>query len=128
MAKSIIDELKKVDPKSDAYKMLENVDILMASRLKLNREIKAKETDLNQLVQERILILTDDEIDTLVYEKWFGHLDQAMTELIEKPLKEELDTLDLLNDRYKDTLEDLDDEFEALESELESLLAELVKT
>ena len=128
VAKSIKDELKKVDPKSDAYKMLENVDILMASRLKLNREIKAKETDLNQLVQERILILTDDEIDTLVYEKWFGHLDQAMTELIEKPLKEELDTLDLLNDRYKDTLEDLDDEFEALESELESLLAELVKT
>ena len=51
-----------------------------------------------------------------------------MTELIEKPLKKELDTLRLLDDRYKDTLDHLDEEFEALESELESLLAGLVKT
>ena len=108
--------------------MLENVDALMASRLRLNREIKAKETELDQLVQHRILTLTEEEIDTLVYGKWFGHLDAAMTELLEKPLKKELDTLQLINDRYKDTLDHLDEEFEALESELESLLAGLVKT
>ena len=108
--------------------MLENVDTLMASRLKLNRDMKAKESELDQLVQDRIFILTDDEIDALVYKKWFGHLDAEMTELIEKPLKKDLSTLELLNDRYKDTLDDLDEEFKVLESELESLLAELVKT
>jgi type I restriction enzyme M protein len=128
VGKSVKAELKEYDSHSDEYKMLENVDALMASRLRLNREIKAKETELDQLVQHRILTLTEEEIDTLVYGKWFGHLDAAMTELLEKPLKKELDTLQLINDRYKDTLDHLDEEFEALESELESLLAGLVKT
>jgi type I restriction enzyme M protein len=128
VSKSVKAELKEYDPQSDEYKMLENVDTLMASRLKLNRDMKAKESELDQLVQDRIFILTDDEIDALVYKKWFGHLDAEMTELIEKPLKKDLSTLELLNDRYKDTLDDLDEEFKVLESELESLLAELVKT
>lgn len=128
VGKSVKAELNECDSQSDEYKMLENVDTLMASRLRLNREIKAKETELDQLVQHRILTLTEDEIDTLVYNKWFGHLDAEMTELIEKPVKKELDSLKLLNDRYKDTLDDLDEEFAKLESELGSLLAELVKT
>jgi type I restriction enzyme M protein len=128
VSKSVKAELKEYDPQSDEYKMLENVDTLMASRLKLNRDMKAKESELDQLVQDRIFILTDDEIDALVYKKWFGHLDAEMTELIEKPLKKDLSTLELLNDRYKDTLDDLDEEFKVLESELGSLLAELVKT
>ncbi|NLB76361.1 MAG: N-6 DNA methylase, partial [Crenarchaeota archaeon] len=128
VGKSVKAELKEYEPQSDEYKMLENVDTLMASRLRLNREIKGKESELDQLVQDRILTLTHDEIDTIVYKKWFGHLDAEMAELIEKPVKKELDTLKLLDDRYKDTLDDLDEEFGALESELESLLAELVKT
>lgn len=128
VSRSVKDELKESDPQSDEYKMLENVDTLLASRLRLNREMKAKESELDQLVQARILTLTEDEIDTLVNNKWFGRLDAEMIELIEKPLKKDLDTLKLLNDRYKDTLDDLDKEFQALESELESLLAELVKT
>lgn len=104
VGKSVKAELKEYEPQSDEYKMLENVDTLMASRLRLNREIKAKETELSHLVQDRIPNLTVEEIDTLVYGKWFGHLDAAMTELLEKPLKKELDTLQLINDRYKDTL------------------------
>lgn len=127
VAKSVKSELKESDRGSDAYQMLKKVDTLMSSRLRLNREIKARESELDQSVQDRILGLTDDEIDTLVYNKWFGNLDQEMAELIKKPLKKELDILKLLNDRYKDTLEDLDDEFKTLESELESLMAELVK-
>ena len=50
-----------------------------------------------------------------------------MINLIEKPLKNELNTLKLLDNRYKSTLDDLDEEYTELEASFQSLLAELVK-
>ena len=79
------------------------------------------------MVEERILILIDEEIDALLYEKWFGGLIDEMVSLIEKPLKGELETLKLLDDRYKLTLDDLDKEYSDLEASFESLLSELVR-
>ena len=79
--------------------------------LKFLNTLEEKENELRGLVQERILILTEEEIDSLVYEKWFGGLIEEMISLIEKPLKDEMDKLKLLNDRYKSTLDDLDEEY-----------------
>lgn len=120
-------ELKEYDSNSEEFKMLKNVGTLMANRLKINREIREKELQLKKEVENRILTLTEEEIDKLVYEKWFGNLIIDMIELIEKPLKKELETLKLLDDRYKSTLDDIDEEYKELESDFESLLAELVK-
>ena len=99
----------------------------MNNRLKINREIREKEKELSELVQERILILTEKEIDSLVYEKWFGGLMEEMIDLIEKPLKDELQMLKILDDRYKYTLNDLDAEYSQLEASFESLLSQLVR-
>ena len=120
-------ELKEYHKKSEEFKMLKNVETLMSDRLRINREIREKEIELKELVENRILILTKEEIDKLVYEKWFGSLIKEMTDLIERPLKNELDTLKLLDNRYKFTLEDLDEEYKELEAEFESLVAKLVK-
>ena len=120
-------ELKEYDNKSEEYKMLKNVETLMANRLRINRQVRDKELELKELVENRILILTEEEIDSLVYEKWFGNLIKDMTELIEKPLKKELERLKLLDDLYKSTLNDLDEEYRQLEADFESLLSELVK-
>src|SRR5699024_5330525 len=98
----------------------------MNNRRKSNREIREKEKELKELVEERILILTEEEIDSLVFEKWFGNLMEEMINLIEKPLKGELETLKLLDNRYKSTLSDLDEEYSELEANFESLLSELV--
>lgn len=126
-AKAIKDELKEYKKGTDEFKLLKNIETLMNNRLKINKEIREKEIELKELVEERILILTEEEIDSLVFEKWFGNLIEEMISLIEKPLKDELEILKLLDDRYKSTLNDLDEEYSELETSFESLLSELVR-
>jgi type I restriction enzyme M protein len=125
--KAIKDELKGYNKDVDEYKMLKNIEKLMNDKLKINREIRERETELKELVEKRISILTEEEIDSLAYEKWFGSLIEEMINLIEKPLKSELEILKLLDDRYKCTLNDLDEEYSELEASFESLLSELVR-
>lgn len=127
LGKSIKDELKGYDPKSEGYKLLKNVENLMSTRASVNREIGKRESELKESVEDRILNLKEEEIDTLVYEKWFGHLIKEMAELIEKPLRKELETLKMLDSRYGFTLNDLDEEYMELEASFEKLSAELVK-
>jgi len=63
-----------------------------------------------------------------VYKKWFGDLAEEMIRLIEEPLKEELDILKELNERYKDTLDDLDAEYKTLEASFKEMANQLVVT
>ena len=83
VARSIKAELKEYDGQSDEYKLLKQVDDLMTRKTTINRDLKAKEVELIALVQERILNLTEAEIDSLVYEKWFGDLIKEINALIE---------------------------------------------
>ncbi len=126
-AKLVKDELKQYEEDSDEYQLIKNVETLMAARLKVSREAKKTESELNTQVQDKILELTEEEIDTLVYKKWFGELDNEITKLLEAPIKEELDTLKLLKERYESTLDDLEEEIKAQETEFYNLLNELVK-
>ena len=80
-----------------------------------------------KIIQVKYPELTDEEIDSLVFEKWFGGLIDEMVALIEKPLKKEIEILKMLDDRYKSTLNDLDAEYKELEAGFESLLSELVR-
>ncbi|MBC1931903.1 hypothetical protein, partial [Listeria seeligeri] len=81
---------------------------------------------LKEAVYERILVLTDEEIDELVFEKWFGTTVNDLVKLIELPLKKELNILEQLHKRYAETLDDLEEESTKLEAELEKLMSELV--
>lgn len=121
-------ELREVEKASEAHRLLTKVRKLVEERTKLNRAIKEEEKALNDAVEDRIEQLTDDEIDQLMYKKWFGNVIQSMTTLIEQPLKDELDILKQLKERYRDTLETIDQESKQLESEFEAMLEELVVT
>ena len=70
--------------------------------------------------------LTDEEIDKLMFKKWFGNTVSQMVDLIKIPLKAELDIIEMLQERYADTLSDIDNEIETLMKEFEALRSELV--
>ena len=54
-------------------------------------------------MEDKIKNLTDEEIEKLMYQKWFGDLTDKMTQLIEIQ-QNELDILKELQARYADTL------------------------
>lgn len=119
-------ELKKTDKDSGEHKLLKKVETLINKKSSLAKAIKSEEKDLKDAVAERILVLTDEEIDKLMYKKWFGSTADKMVSLVEIPLKAELNILEILQKRYADTLSDIDMEINSLMNEFEVLKNELV--
>lgn len=118
--------LKETEKGSLEYELLKKVDDLTKEKSAVNKEIKAKELELKGLIAERILQLTDEEVDQLLYKKWFGSVIEKVEELVQSPLKAEIAVLEELNKRYSETLDSLDGEIAMLEKELEVLMNELV--
>ncbi|TFJ92540.1 type I restriction-modification system subunit M [Lentibacillus salicampi] len=121
-------EIKNVEKDSSEYELLNKVKKSLEEKSALNKDIKAKEKTLNDQVEDRIENLTDEEINQLMYKKWFGNLTDDITGLIEIPLKNELDTLKELKVKYSDTLETIEKESQSLERQFEKMLSELVVT
>ena len=88
--------------------------------------MKNEEKELWDAVQERILELTDDEIDKLVYYKWFGKTVNDIVELMHVSVKSELSILQKLEERYSDTLDGIDEKIEKLLLDFEALKDDLV--
>lgn len=123
---SVKSELKAAEKDSTEYTLLNNVESLLNERTKLSRDIKKLEAELKAMAEDRIEILTDEEIDALMYEKWFGSVISKMNRLLENPLKDELAILEQLQDRYSETLSTLEAESDKLEKELEKMIEQMV--
>lgn len=119
-------ELKKAQKGTIEYTLLKKAEDLFTEKATLNKDIKTDEKALKEAVQDRILTLTDIEIDNLMYEKWFGGTVSFMVNTAENPIKAELKTLQMLHHRYIDTLSDIDTEISDLEKVFEALMSELV--
>ena len=119
-------ELKGTDKKSEKYKLLKKVDNLLTTSATLTKELKSEEKELWDAVQERIEKLTDDEIDKLVYHKWFGKTVNDIVELMHVSVKSELNILQKLEERYSDTLDGIDEKIEKLLVDFEALKDDLV--
>lgn len=119
-------ELKKAVKGSKEYELLKKVETLINKKSSLAKDIKSEEKELKDVVEERIVVLTDEEIDKLMYKKWFGNTAQKMVALVQIPLKAELNTLTMLEKRYANTLDSIDMEIESLMSEFEAIKNELV--
>lgn len=118
-------ELKSTDKKSDKYKLLKKVDHLIAESATLSKELKSEEKELRDAVEERIVVLTDEEIDKLLHHKWFGKTLNEITGLIHTALKRELNILQKLEERYADTLDSIDEQIGSLLADFELLKNDL---
>ena len=123
---SIRSELRVAEGDSTDFTLLTTVQSLLNERTALARDIRKLNTDLKEMTEEYIETLTDDEIDTLMYKKWFGSVISKVNRLLENPLTEELAVLEQLQDRYSDTLSTLEVESNKLEKELEAMMAQMV--
>ncbi|MFX3828771.1 hypothetical protein ACJBTR_10380, partial [Streptococcus suis] len=61
-------------------------------------------------MSNRIQVLTDEEVDQLLYKKCFGQVKDKAQELVELPLKAEIAIIEELHNRYAETLDDMDAE------------------
>ena len=68
----------------------------------------------------------NEEIDNLIYQKWFGNTTKQMMDLVHDSLKTELNSMQILNERYSDTLFAIDSQIENMMNEFEALKNELV--
>lgn len=121
-------KMEIVEKGSIEYELLSKVNNLLEEKFILNKDIKKIEKVLNERVGDKIEDLTDEEIDQLMFQKWFGNLTDRMTQLIEIPLKKELDILKMLEERYANTLEVIEKESQLLEAQFEEMVSELVVT
>jgi len=124
--KAVKAELMNAVKGTNEYDLLKKVETLITDKSLLNKAIKVEEKELKEKIEERILVLTDEDIDSLVYAKWFGNTVDLITDLVAQPLKEEMNTLEMLNNRYSQTLSAIELECETFEKAFESLLSELV--
>lgn len=107
---------------------LKNILEKLSKNIEIDKQIKEIETKQKEKVLEKIKNLTDDEIDKLVYNKWFYQLPDMVEQLVYAPLKKELKILEELEERYSETLDILDKELSILEKSLEEMLKNLVVT
>lgn len=119
-------ELKKTSKGTEKYLLLEKIDKYMTDSAKLSKDIKTEEKALLDDAQDRIIELSNDEIDILVYEKWFGTTVNDIKSILQATLKQELKILQELEKRYSSTLVDIDEQIDSVLKEFESLMNDLV--
>lgn len=125
-AKTIKAELKRAEKGTSEFEWLKRVEKLLADKSSTNKSIKEKEKQLKEAVESKIENLTNEEIDMLVFEKWFTGTEDALVGLVEKPLRAELSTITLLENRYAQTFNEIDAQVSELEKAFEALASELV--
>ena len=118
--------MKVAENDSTEEKLLAQVKSLLNDRTTLKKAVKQLETDLKEMTESRIETLTNEEIDMLMYEKWFGSVIPTVNRLFENSLIKDLETLEQLQNRYSETLTTLEEESDKLEKELESMMEQLV--
>ena len=124
--KALKDELKKSKKGSVEQVLLKKVESLINNKTLLMRELKINEKKLTDEVEDRIIKLTNEEIDRLMFQKWFGNTTNQMVGLIRISLKNELNSLQILENRYSNTLFEIDSQIENVMRDFEALKNELV--
>lgn len=125
-SKKVKAELKTTKKNTEAYRLLHKVDMLLSKKSKINKDIQNKEHELKEAIYARFEVLTETEIDSLMFEKWFGDTVMKIANVLEIGIKEELMMLEMLQNRYRTTVKDLDTELSVLERDFEKMLEELV--
>lgn len=118
--------LKKLAKTDESFELVKKTYDLLERIKKLKKSIKDDRKSLDEKVYARFETLTHEEINQLMWKKWFGAITNDISKILEAPVLKELDLLSMLNKRYSDTLQSIDLEINNLEKSLEEMMKELV--
>lgn len=125
-SKAVKSELKLCDKHTQRYELLKKAGSLISEKTTLAQKIKDAEISLKKEIEDRIEKLTDAEIDELMYVKWFGNFVGDIAELATYKLKDEIETLKMLHNRYGQTMDSIDEEIKELMNTFSLLQQDLV--
>lgn len=118
--------LKKLSKTDDIYELVKKTHVLLEKIKKLRKSIKEDKEILNEKVSARFEMLTHEEIDRLMLNKWFSSVGKDMEKILEDSILKELEILYMLSKRYSDTLQSLDLEINDIEKSIDEMMKELV--
>ena len=104
---------------------LESVITLNEEEKKLKSEIKTETALLENNTKEKIENLSDDEVITLLKDKWIHPLMQSLMKLPETIVAEFVRKIEALAQKYEDTLADVEKEIEETQRTLSSMMDDL---
>ena len=120
-------EAAKADPDLQEYvSTLKHVQSLFDEQKKLKNETRAGKVELHALCKETIENLNDDEVRSLLSEKWVSPLVKALRGMPDALVCDLASKLKTLCAKYETTLKNLSEQIEASEKELSSMIDELV--
>ena len=118
--------LKKLAKTDESFELVKKAYDLLERIKKLKKSIKDDRKSLDEKVYARFETLTHEEIDQLMWNKWFGTITNDIGKILEAPVLKELDILYMLNERYSDTLQSIDLEINNIEKSIDDMMKEMV--
>ena len=91
--------------------------------------IKKERNDWKKVIEaksvEKLAVLTDDEIKTLLNAKWISPIMDSIWKISSQIIKDLIKSLNSLSQKYGDSLVNIDREIISIEKEIEELLSNL---
>ena len=114
--------IKSCDEEPETTELLKYVVQLNNEEKKLKKEIKEKTAALHIKTKETIEELTDEDVYSLLYQKWVVPLVDSILDLPNKTIDSFASSLEKLAKKYESTMSEVESQIEETEKELCSML------
>lgn len=114
--------VKSCDEEPETTELLKYVVQLNNEEKKLKKEIKEKTAALHIKTKETIEELTDEDVYSLLYQKWVVPLVDSILDLPNKTIDSFASSLEKLAKKYESTMSEVESQIEETEKELCSML------
>jgi type I restriction enzyme M protein len=119
-------EIKGDASEKEAYKLMQSLEVLFEKQGSLNKQLKEKQAELEDLTLKKYEKLTEIEVKNLVIEKkWFTVLNSNIKVEIDAISQRLTARIKELGERYDDTLGALDTSTKKLESKVNAHLKKM---
>lgn len=125
--KAIAQDLKTLSADDDGYELLSETLTDSQQLKQLKAQLKSLEPQLEQQVLAQYEQLELSQIRQLLTQKWFGALEQSLTQIIHSYAKSVAFELKLIDERYSETLEEITQKRKAAEHAFWEMASQLVE-